>query len=82
MKCLSKKTINGGTIPILEVEIRPKGFLRKQIIKEYMSTEKYVADYYRWVELPDKTIVDDSMSFQLDEWMRQWSKIEGELVKI
>ena len=41
----------------------------KPIIRTFMTNRKIAGRFYSWVELPNKTIVPDGLSFQLDEWL-------------
>ena len=46
------------------------GIKLKPIKRKFFANERRVADYWRWVELPDKILVNDELSFQLDTWLR------------
>ena len=37
---------------------------------DYLAREEIVTEFYDWVKLPHKTIVPDSISFQLDAWKK------------
>ena len=64
MKFIRKETREDGKT-VLYVE--DKGWFRKKI-RSFVANRLYVADYWEWLELPDNTLVEDILSFQLDVW--------------
>jgi hypothetical protein len=49
------------------IKLKPK----KRI---FFTDRRIVGDFWEWLELPDKTLVEDRLSFQLDVWLRQSDK--------
>jgi len=41
---------------------------------EYLAASRLVTDFYQWVKLPNKTMINDIMSFQLDLWKKEGNK--------
>jgi len=66
MKPLSKKTLENGTIVITVEQSFLFGLVKKRT--KYSSNEIIVAKYRKWLKEPNKTLVPDMMSFQLDAW--------------
>ena len=66
MKMINKEVINGKTVITVEI----KSLFRKKIIK-FEAQKQIVSGYWDWLELPNKIIVPDRMSFQLDAWNRE-----------
>jgi len=66
MKVIASK-IDGDRKTILVVE---HGIFKTRT--EYLAKEKIIEDFYTWVKLPNKTIVPDRLSFQLDEWKKDF----------
>lgn len=60
-----------GAQPVLTVETTTRRLFRKQmtVYTRYQATERIAGKFYTWIKLPDKTIVPDHLSFQLDEWL-------------
>jgi hypothetical protein len=63
-----QRSVRDGRIYIITETDKWFGLVKKQ--RTFSSGRQIVGDFYRWVEEPDKTIVPDSLSFQLDEWNR------------
>ena len=40
----------------------------------YIATRSSGGPFYLWAEMPNKIIVSDPLSFQLDAWLRDWSE--------
>lgn len=75
MKLIHKETINGKTILTVEVApaTTPRFFFQKpkpQVTVKYEASRLICAGYWAWLELPDRILVPDGLSFQLDEWVR------------
>lgn len=64
MRCIG---IEHGRNPIVIVE---RKFLWMRKVTRYQASGRIAGDFYKWVKLPDRTIVPDVMSFQLDEWLK------------
>jgi len=50
-----------------------RGFLGinlKPIKRTFIANREFPKGYWNWVEMPYKTLVGDSLSFQLDEWLK------------
>ena len=65
MKMERKETINGKTVITTSDKVL---FWHK--IKEYEAQRKIAEGFWEWLELPNKTLIPDSISFQLDAWNR------------
>lgn len=68
MKPVSKETLENGTIIITTEESYLFGLIKKQI--KYSSNEIIVGNFRSWLREPNKLIVPDQISFQLDEWCK------------
>jgi hypothetical protein len=66
MKPIRKETLENGTILITTEESFLFGLIKKQI--KYSSNKIIVGKFRSWLKEPDKLLVPDQMSFQLDEW--------------
>lgn len=44
-------------------------FKLSPIKRTFIANKEFPKGYWNWVELPNKTIVNDSLSFQLDKWL-------------
>ena len=64
MRMIKKEKINGKTVIITEQKIL---FFFKRI-RKFEAFERFVDSYWKWVELPNRTIVPDYLSFQLNTW--------------
>lgn len=64
MRCIK---IEQGDKTVLTVETN---FLWMKKQTRYQADGRIAGDFYRWLKLPDKTIVPDAVSFQLDAWLR------------
>lgn len=51
-----------------------------KVKREFLAQDHYVSKYYQWVELPNKTIVGDRLSFQLDSWLQEATSL-GDMPK-
>jgi hypothetical protein len=70
---LVDKTIDNKGNRILKTVHTTKylfGLIIKLEYKTYKSTRIIVEGYWNWVEMPNHTLVNDTLSFQLDEWAR------------
>ncbi len=57
--------VDGETEIIIETGIWV--FKRKTT---YRTNGNIVTDFFNWVKLPNKTVVPDSLSYQLDSWKK------------
>ena len=60
MKAIKIEEVNGQTEITVETG---RGVFKQETI--YRTTERI---YFTWIKLPNKTIVPDTMSLQLDSW--------------
>lgn len=65
MKAIKIEEVNGETEITVETG---KWIFKKETI--YRTAGNSVADYFNWVKMPEKQIVPDRMSFQLDTWKK------------
>ena len=70
MKAISKE-INEKGYMILTCENSVLFGLFKPQTK-FIATKEFPTGYWDWRELPNKTLVGDHMSFQLDSWSRDF----------
>ena len=64
MKMTKREVVNGKIIITTE-----RKFLWFKIIEQFEALEKeFPPGYWQWLKLPDRTLVNDSLSFQLDVW--------------
>jgi hypothetical protein len=61
-----KKEIEGAVIKITVEQKLFFGLLKKKIV--FSSNSIIVGKYRNWLKEPNKTLVHDYLSFQLDEW--------------
>lgn len=65
MKPLEIRELDGYT----EVDVET-GFWIFKRVTTYRTNGNIAGDYFRWLKLPNKTIVPYPLSFQLDAWKR------------
>ena len=46
------------------------GIKLKDVKRTFIANKERPKGYWNWVEMPNKTLVNDRLSFQLDEWMK------------
>ena len=63
MKMISKEVINGKTV----ITAEEKKLFRKKI-RKFEAQREFPPGYWDWLELPNKILVADSLSFQLNAW--------------
>jgi len=63
MKFEHKEVINGKSVITTS-----KRFLFWHKITQYEAHRKITGRYFQWVKLPNREIVPDVLSFQLDTW--------------
>jgi len=73
MRAIRKEKNEKGHI-ILTCEDEVKNFWgkKKTITTQYIATKEYPKGYWDWRLLPDKTLIGDRMSFQLDSWCKDF----------
>lgn len=72
MKAIKKETNEKGHI-ILTCESSYFGGVFKPKTK-FIATKQYIKGHWDWRELPNKTLVGDYMSFQLDSWCKDFDQ--------
>lgn len=65
MKLIGKQTINGKTVLATS-----RCYMFRNIITAYEAQREFVEGHWDWLKLPDREIVPDYISFQLDAWNR------------
>ena len=65
MKFERKDVVNGKTIITTS-----NRFLFWHIITEYEAQREFPKGYWEWLRLPNRDLVPDIISFQLDAWNR------------
>ncbi|MDK2848777.1 MAG: hypothetical protein PWP34_2130 [Desulfuromonadales bacterium] len=65
MKFEHKEIVNGKTIITTS-----KRFLFWHIITKYEAQKEFPKGYWEWLRLPNRNLVPDAVSFQLDAWNR------------
>jgi len=70
MKAIKKETNEKGHITMTCEDSVLFGLFKPQ--KKFIATEQYVKGYWKWRQLPNKTLVGDAMSFQLDSWCKDF----------
>ena len=66
MKFEHKEVIDGKTVVTTSTR-----FLFWHIITQYEAQERICHGYWTWLKLPNRDIVSDFQSFQLDAWNRR-----------
>jgi len=46
------------------------GIKLKDVKRTFIANKECPKGYWNWVEMPNKTLVNDRLRFQLDEWMK------------
>lgn len=64
MKVIKYEVING----MPQLTTSTKRLFRKSKIRVFKATDRYVSNFFKWVELPNNELVGDSLSFQLNTW--------------
>ena len=72
MRLIRTEEQKGKTIFITET----KRLFFKPKIRRFLAQSELTSNYWRWLELPDKLIVSDNLSLQLDAWMRERERDE------
>lgn len=63
MKMILKEVIDGKTVITTEYKI-----LFWKIQRRFEAQRERPKGYWDWLELPDRRIITDALSFQLDAW--------------
>ena len=65
MRMISNVLIGGKAVITIE-----RRFLFWKFQTKYVAQKEFPKGYWTWLELPNLTVVDDILSFQLDAWNR------------
>ncbi len=65
MKCIGIEIEKGR--PILLVE---RNWILFKTVTKYFAKNSMAPGYWHWLKLPNKTRISDSLSSQLDKWLR------------
>lgn len=66
-----KKDVTKPLVTIeTETDITFLGVVIYTVKRTFIANEEYPKGYWNWVELPNKNMVRDRLSFQLDEWLK------------
>lgn len=66
MKAIKKETNEKGNIILTCETTLLFGLINLKT--KYIATKEYPRGYWNWAKLPNKTLVNDMLSFQLDSW--------------
>lgn len=66
MKPIERKVLKNGYIQITVEKTSLFGLIKTKTI--YTSNRVIVGNFRNWIKEPNKTLVPDWLSFQLDEW--------------
>jgi hypothetical protein len=69
MRVTKIETENGKTVITTETP-RWLWFLKPRV-QRFVAARRIVGDFWEWLELPDKRLVTDQSSYQLDAWKRE-----------
>ena len=72
MRVTNIKKENSKNLMIIETETVRSflGFKLKPTIRIFIANREFPREYWNWVEMPNKTLISDRLSFQLDEWLK------------
>ena len=70
MKAIKKETNENGNIILTCETSFLFGLIKKEV--QFIATEEYPKGYWNWRKLPNKTLVHDNLSFQLDSWCKDF----------
>jgi hypothetical protein len=70
MKAVKKEINEKGHIILTCEDSVLFGLLKIQT--KFIATKEYPKGYWNWRKLPNKTLVSDTMSFQLDSWCKDF----------
>jgi hypothetical protein len=74
MRVLKKEKCENGNIILTCEDSIFFGLIKKEI--QFIATEEFPKGYWNWRMLPDRLLICDSISFQLDSWCRDFLKEE------
>ena len=64
MKMVSKEFVASKAV----ITTEERGFFFNVKVRKFEAQIEFPKGYWRWLELPDYTLVPDVLSFQLDAW--------------
>ena len=70
MRAIKKETNDKGNIILTCEGSVLFGLFKPQ--KQFIATEEHLKGYWNWRKLPNKTLIGDDMSFQLDSWCKDF----------
>jgi hypothetical protein len=65
MEMVDKETLDGKTVIVTST----RGLFRREI-RRFEEQRKLTPSFSEWLELPNRKLVPDRLSFQLDAWNR------------
>lgn len=66
MRLIAKEEQDGKTVLVVESKL----FFIFPRVRKFIAEREIAGEYFSWLELPEKTLVPDHLSFQLDAWKR------------
>jgi hypothetical protein len=70
MKAIKKEINQKGHIILTCEDSVLFGLFKPQ--KQFVATEEHLRGYWNWRKLPNKTLVEDGIRFQLDSWCKDF----------
>ena len=70
MKAIKKESRNGHIVLICEKSML-FGLIKYKV--EFIATKLIIEGHWNWRRLPDKTLINDNTSFQLDSWCEDFN---------
>jgi len=72
MRVTNIKKENSKNLMTIETETERSflGFKLKSTVRIFIANREFPKGYWNWVEMPNKTLVGDRLSFQLNEWLK------------
>jgi hypothetical protein len=70
MKVIKKETNEKGHIILTCEKSVLFGLIKKEV--QFIATEEIASGYWNWRKLPNKTLVYDRLSLQLDSWCKDF----------
>jgi hypothetical protein len=70
MKAIRKEIKGNGNIILTCEQSILFGLVKKEV--QFIATEEFLNGYWDWRKLPNRTLVHDNLSFQLDSWCKDF----------
>jgi hypothetical protein len=70
MRAIKKEVNEKGEILLTCAEDYFFGMVTKKT--QYIATEEYPKGYWNWRKMPDKTLLNDMLFFQLNSWCKDF----------